>query len=238
MGQAPAHDLHPQAQRGGGPAHQPALVGGIAPEQPDAAEAHAQPPQQCAGGVTVLDAGGGDQHDQQQLQGVHRDVALAAVDLLGGVVAAAWLGDGLGGADRLGVNDRRRGGGLAAVGLADLLAEGVVDPAQGAVGGPAGEVAVDGGPGWEISGQRAPDAAVVDQVADGVDDLPAGWVSGRPPVAGCRLVGAAGARSGPIRRRWCRRGSGASGGRAWGCGGAGQGTLAAGLLVGSLAWSP
>jgi hypothetical protein len=66
------------------------------------------------------------------------------------------------------------GVGLAAVGLADLLAEGVVDPAQGAVGGPAGEVAVDGGPGWEVGGQRAPDAAVVDQVADGVDDLAAG----------------------------------------------------------------
>ena len=30
MGQAPAHDLDPQAQPGGGPAHQPALVGGIA----------------------------------------------------------------------------------------------------------------------------------------------------------------------------------------------------------------
>lgn len=66
MGQAPAYDLHPQAQRGGGPAHQPALVGGIGPEQPDAAEAHAQRPQRCAGGVAVLDAGGGDQYDQQQ----------------------------------------------------------------------------------------------------------------------------------------------------------------------------
>jgi hypothetical protein len=87
-----------------------------------------------------------------------------------------------------------------------------VDPAQGAVGGPAGEVAVDGGPGWEVSGQRAPDAAVVDQVADGVDDLPAG-------------VGLGAAAGGLGAGRWWQQGLD-------------QGPLAAGLLVGSSAWSP
>ena len=58
-----------------------------------------QSPQQRPGGVAVLHTGGGDQHDQQQPEGVHGDVALAAVDLLAGVEATAGPGDGLGGAD-------------------------------------------------------------------------------------------------------------------------------------------
>ncbi|OJF13103.1 hypothetical protein BG844_16980 [Couchioplanes caeruleus subsp. caeruleus] len=67
-----------------------------------------------------------------------------AVDLLARVGAAAGSGDGLGAAQGLGVD--QRGGGLRVTAfdlLADLFAQVVVHPGQGAVGGPALEVVVD-----------------------------------------------------------------------------------------------
>jgi hypothetical protein len=82
------------------------------PTQPDATLRDPQSPQQRPGAVAVLHAGGGDQHHQQKPQGVHGDVALAAVDLLAGVEPAAGFGDRAGRADRLGVDDRRREAGL------------------------------------------------------------------------------------------------------------------------------
>src|SRR6266511_2686291 len=174
VGQAPADDVDPKAQGGSRPDHQLARVAGVGPDQPDAALRDPQSPQQRLGAVAVLDAGGGDHDRQQQPQGVHGDVAFAAVDLLAGVEATAGLGDGVGGADRLGVDDRRAGLRLAAGVHADLVAEGVVDVVQGAVGGPAGKEPVDGAPGWEVGWQRPPHTAVVDLVADGVDHFPAG----------------------------------------------------------------
>jgi hypothetical protein len=57
---------------------------------------------------------------------LHGDVAFAAVDVLAGVVAAVGLGDGLGGAHRLGVHDGRGRLAVAAFGVADLVAQAVV----------------------------------------------------------------------------------------------------------------
>jgi hypothetical protein len=106
----PADDLQRDAQ-GGSPGGEPVrLVTGVGPGQPDARAGAAQIPQQRAGGVAVLHAGGGDDHIEQQPRGVHGDVPLAAVDLLGGIPAPGGLGHGVGGAHRLGVNDG--GGGL------------------------------------------------------------------------------------------------------------------------------
>jgi hypothetical protein len=148
----------------------------------------AQPPQQLPAGVTVLDAGGGDHDQQQQPDGVHRDVPLAAVDLLASVKAAAGAGHGVGGTDRLGVEDRRAGLRVAAGAGAHRCTQGVVDTVEGAIGGPPGEDPVHRAPWWEVARQRSPHAAVVDQVADGIHDLPAGVRLGMPTV-GVALAG-------------------------------------------------
>ena len=53
--------------------------GGVKAGKPDRGEGFPQVPRSGLGSVAVLDARGGDQHRQQQPDGVHGDVPLAAV---------------------------------------------------------------------------------------------------------------------------------------------------------------
>jgi hypothetical protein len=67
-----------------------------------------------------------------------------AVDPFAGVVAAAVTADGFRAAQALGVDHRRRRLPGAALDLdADLFAQAVVHPVEGAIGGPGFEVVVD-----------------------------------------------------------------------------------------------
>src|SRR6266496_3718817 len=132
-----AHDLDDQVQSGG-PGDELAGVSGVGPGQADTAAVGTQPPQQRPGAVAVLHGCGGDHDRQQQPEGNDGDVALAAVDFLGVIPAPAGSRDGVGGAYRLGVDDRRAGLGAAACGGPDLLAQRVMQPVQGPVGPPGG----------------------------------------------------------------------------------------------------
>ncbi len=87
-------------------------------------------------------------------------MAFTAVHFLAGVVAAAGAGDRFGGADRLGIDDRRGGLPVAAGGVADLAAQGVVQVVDGAVRGPAGVVVVDGLPGCYVESDLSRSLAV------------------------------------------------------------------------------
>jgi hypothetical protein len=121
----------------------------------------AQELKQRFGGIAVGNARGGDQAGQEQAEGVDGDVAFAAVDVLPGVVAAVTCGDGLGGGNGLGVDDRCgrfRGTTFA---LADTVTEPVVVLGQGAALGGALEVGVDGRAGREVGRELAPLAAAV-----------------------------------------------------------------------------
>jgi hypothetical protein len=111
-------------------------------------------------------------HVQDQPGHVDGDVAFAAVDFLGGIPAPAGAGNGVGGADGLGVDDRGGGLGLAPGGRPDLRAQLAVQLRQGVVIAPGGEVAVDGLPGREVRGQIPPGAPGPEMSAR------AGW--GRP----------------------------------------------------------
>jgi hypothetical protein len=165
------HDLECDLQRRG-PGGQLAGVSGIRPDQADMAAGAVQVPQQWPGRFAVLDGRGGDHHIQNQPDGVHGNVPLAAVDLLGVVPATAGAGNSVGGADGLGVDDRRGGLGLAPGGGPDLGTQLLVEPGQGAVITPGSKIAVDGLPGREVRGQVPPGAPSPVQVQDCLDDPP------------------------------------------------------------------
>ena len=78
-----------QPQHPGRPAHQAPGVAAVGPDQGDRGEPLAQHRQQRAGPVTVLHAGRGDHHGQQQAQGVDREVPLPPVDLLAAIETPA-----------------------------------------------------------------------------------------------------------------------------------------------------
>jgi len=64
--------------QGLGPGGELAGVPGIGPDQADTAAGTVAVPQQRPGALAVLDEGGCDHHVQDQVGGVHGDVALAA----------------------------------------------------------------------------------------------------------------------------------------------------------------
>lgn len=65
-----------------GPDQEFAGVGAVGPDQRDPLVPVAQARQRALGTVAVLDAGGGDDNDQQQTQGIHDDVPLGALHFL------------------------------------------------------------------------------------------------------------------------------------------------------------
>jgi hypothetical protein len=75
--------------------------------------------QQGHAGRGVGDAGGGDQHGQQQAEGVAAEVALAPDDPLSGVGALLGAGHVGAGLDGLGVQHAGRRLGVTALGFAD-----------------------------------------------------------------------------------------------------------------------
>src|SRR5512135_3926851 len=97
-------------------------------------------------------------------------MTLPAVDVLG-VVAAPLLAPG-GRVERSAVDARRRAGVVGLLPRANLAAEPVMDPAQGAVPTPPVEVAPDGAPGREVGRPVSPLAAGPEDVEDGVEDIP------------------------------------------------------------------
>ena len=177
-------EFQPGLERGPGPGDEFAGVAAVSPGQLDRGEGAAQVPQQRFGSVAVLDARGGDQHRQQQSDGVHGDVPLAAVDLLARVIAAAGTGDLLSCPHRLGVDDRGRGLGLAPGRDAALAAQLIVHlPGRPALVPAVGHV-IDGAPVRQVRGHRPPLDAFLDQVADRIHVIAAAASRGAAALAG------------------------------------------------------
>src|SRR6266542_4334800 len=98
----------------------------------------------------VTDAGRGDDHGEQQAEGVGDDPALAAEDLLARVGA---LGDGRnigGGLHTLRVHDGRRRLDLPSLMVADQAGKLVVQLGEESFLAPGGEVAIDSAIGREV----------------------------------------------------------------------------------------
>lgn len=100
------------------------------------------------------------------------DESLASFDLFARVAAPGRGGHGVCSADGLRVDQPRARLGGSPVGLADSTALDVMDPFDGAVVVPPGEVPVHGGPGREVLRQLSPGATGPHNVEDRVHDSP------------------------------------------------------------------
>ncbi len=167
------------------PGHELAGVGAVGPDPGDGFVPGAQEGQGRAGTVTVLDVGGGHDHDQQQPDRVHHDMAFAAGDFLARIESAAAGADGFGGPHRLRIHYRCGRFAGAAFGEAELFTQVVVDREGEPAAVPAGEDRVHGAPSDpEIDRQVPPLDAIVDDIGDRVEDLAAA-IFFRVPATRC-----------------------------------------------------
>ena len=149
------------------PLDQSAQVAAIGPDDLQPSKHLDQRANQILGGGAILDGGTGNHYAQHQPERVHRQVAFAALDLFARVVAG--FSSLIGSFDRLAVNDRGRRCHLSAFGLAQPVAQGVVNKGPSPILAPLAKVAVDRLPWTEILGQEPPRTTGPDFVADRVE---------------------------------------------------------------------
>src|SRR5215213_3839751 len=161
-----------------------ALVAAIGEDQAEPGEAPAQPAADQRQPIAILDVGGVDDDHQQQAQGVDQNVALAAVDLLAGVIASGPAG--FGGPHALAVDDASGRRGLPAGPLARRHDQLGVQYLPGSILPPAPEIAEHRALGRQLLGQEVPGAAGAQQIEDGVQDLAQVHLPWPPEPARCR----------------------------------------------------
>ena len=108
-------------------------------------------------------------HPQDYPLAVYQDVALAAVDALGAVVAADATDPSC--SHRLAVDNPGARLRVTPDTCAELLTQDVVETLPRAVQTPEAKVVVGGLPRWELVRQQPPRAATSNDVEDGVQDL-------------------------------------------------------------------
>ena len=132
-------DLEPQTLLCCGTGSGLPLIAAIGEDQAEPGEAPAQPAADQRQPIAILDVGGVDDDHQQQAQGVDQNVALAAVDLLAGVIAFGPAG--FGGPHALAVDDASGRRGLPAGLLARRHDQLGVQDLPGSILPPAPEIA-------------------------------------------------------------------------------------------------
>jgi len=182
---APADNFQVQFAKGAqpfDPLNQRAEVTAVGPNDLQATKKAHQSLEERLGCVPVLHGSAGDHQRQNQAQGVHRQVALAAFDLFARVVAA--FPGLIGRLDRLAVNNSCRRGDRPALALAQPVSQGVVDEGPGPILAPSAEVAINGLPGREVSGQKPPGATTTHDVEDRIhqDSASQGWTTPFAPA--------------------------------------------------------
>ena len=120
------------------PGLQAAGVRAIGPDTAQAGKLMPQDAQQLLGSITILHVGGGHHHSNAQSQGVHEDMALAPVDLLGAIEPVGTTPISC--FDGLRVDNARTGLAVASFEHAEVAAQDIIDPFPGAVTTPAPEV--------------------------------------------------------------------------------------------------
>ena len=146
-------------------------VAAIHPQNTQPGEPAQHPAEQQLGTVTFGGVGRGHGHAQDQSQGVHQQVPLAALDALGGIIP--HLAAVTGGFDALTVQNRGRWPAALAVGAAHQDAQGVMDNDPAMIGNPLPEDMINRFPMRKIGGQITPGTPALDQVQDGLEDAAA-----------------------------------------------------------------
>jgi len=177
-------DLEPQTLLCCGTGSGLPLIAAIGEDQAEPGEAPAQPAADQRQPIAILDVGGVDDDHQQQAQGVDQNVALAAVDLLAGVIASGPAG--FGGPHALAVDDASGRRGLPAGLLARRHDQLGVQYLPGSILPPAPEIAEHRALGRQLLGQKVPGAAGAQQIEDGVQDLAQVHLPWPPEPARCR----------------------------------------------------
>ena len=190
-------DLEPQTLLCCGTGSGLPLVAAIGEDQAEPGEAPAQPAADQRQPIAILDVGGVDDDHQQQAQGVDQNVALAAVDLLAGVIASGPAG--FGGPHALAVDDASGRRGLPAGLLARRHDQLGVQYLPGSILPPAPEIAEHRALGRQLLGQEVPGAAGAQQIEDGVQDLAQIHLPWPPEPAGAGRWGAIKANSVSVR---------------------------------------
>ena len=119
---------------------------------------------------------------QNQAQGVHRQMALAAFNLFARVIAA--FSGLIGRLDRLAVNNSCRRRDLPALASCATSLAGVVNEGPSPILAPAAEVAIHGLPRREVPGQKPPGATTAHDIEDRIhqDSAIQGWTTPFAPA--------------------------------------------------------
>src|SRR5262245_37572384 len=131
-------------------------------------EAALQPSQHEPGSLAILHVGGMHDHLEQQPEGIHQNMPLAAIHLLAAVVAM-WP-TLFGRLDRLAINDRGAGSGLASSRATHALTQDSLDPRPETGSAPEAKIVEDRGPGTIVPWHIPPGAARAQEVEDPVED--------------------------------------------------------------------
>jgi hypothetical protein len=104
---------------------------------------------------------------------IHEQLSFAAADLLSTIVAPLFA-TGPACLGRLGINDTRAGLWVSPQPHPQAYTQSCVEPLEGSINAPSPKPPVDGLLRREVAGQKPPSAAALEDVEDGVEDLPSG----------------------------------------------------------------
>src|SRR6266404_8468785 len=167
------------------PRNQLSQIAAIGPDDLQSAKEVHQSLDQRFGGVSILHGGAGNHQAQDQTQRVHRQMALAALDLLARVIAA--FSRLIRCFDRLAVHNGRRRRDVAPFGFPEPISQRVVNENPRPILAPLSVIAIDGLPIGKIARQKSPSAARSHHIEDRVDHTSTIVLDGPPTFSLSRL---------------------------------------------------
>ena len=141
----------------------------VDPQVLDAGEVIGNSLQQQGHGSAILNVRRVHLRSQHEPLAIYENVALAAIDAFGAIVATYAADPGR--PDRLTVDDASGRLRVASNTRAELLTQHLVEMLPRSIHTPEPKVVVGGLPGWELVRQQPPRAATSNDVEDGVQDL-------------------------------------------------------------------